>query len=430
MKKLLLLFIFLSLGCFAQKSKKGGGASAGASAGAPSSAQIQTGFCYRLRRGVFIKYIHKKLVEMPATSSYGFTKVTTAGLVHVTKGSLIQLPNKLLVLAQVDGDMKLDTGSLIQAPTGTKLFRKEQDSLDKKGCVVKDDCSNKIATHRNRDSTVVTWVADTINVNYTRRLKISVAQDSGDLHLFIKSKGQKQIVVSAFAGVTAATVYNPPLTAIPLNRRSQKRTGVMSVIGRQIDIDRDSMQNFHVIIPKSNFISDPTYFRRLYYNKVQYGVTSIPFQYRLGYSYGNILVPNSASASINGALYFGWEWGRTKFFQDPSKTFSGLSFVFAGFAGPTLIALSNSGGNVNAFTNFSNIPNIPAGGTNQMGISYGVSASINYQNLNIGLFIGRDSPLGADARTWYYANKTWIGFGVGFNLGMFVSGSVDATATH
>jgi hypothetical protein len=424
MKKLLLLFIFLSLGCFAQKSKKGGGGSAGTSAGASSSTQIQTGFCYRLRRGVFIKYIHKKMIEIPVTSSYGYT-VTTGGTVSVTRGSLIQLPNKLLVLAQGDGNMTLEKGSFIQAPTGTKLFKKEQDSLDKKnGCVVKDSCGNKMITHRRKDSTIVTWVADTINVNYTRRLKISVAQDSGDLHLFIKNKGQKQVVFSAFAGVTTYTIYNPPpLTLIPL-----KRTGD-SILGRQIDIDRDSMQNFHTIIPQSIFISDPTYFRRLFYNKVQYGVTSIPFQYRLGYSYGNILVPNSASASINGALYFGWEWGRTKFFQDPSKTFSGLSFVLAGFAGPTLIALSSSGGNVNAFSNFSNIPNIPAGGTNQMGISYGVSASINYQNLNIGLFVGRDSPLGADARTWYYANKTWIGFGVGFNLGMFVSGSVDATAS-
>jgi hypothetical protein len=54
-----------------------------------------------------------------------------------------------------------------------------------------------------------------------------------------------------------------------------------------------------------------------------------------------------------------------------------------------------------------------------MTFSTGLSFTVEFGALNLGLFSGVDLPL--QNSPWVYSGKPWIGFGIGFNLGMLTS---------
>jgi hypothetical protein len=180
---------------------------------------------------------------------------------------------------------------------------------------------------------------------------------------------------------------------------------------RELDIYHDTLDDMYLLVKKSRFFKDSSYFIRIPFSMGQFGTLTIPFQYQFGYRYGKDTVPNNFVASLNIALYYGRVWGRTRFYYDPTRTTSN-SFMLAVFAGPTLISLSST-----------NTLNKSSATSNQIGLSTGLSLSTNLRYFNLGLFGGINIPSSA-ARNYDYAFSKnnpipWIGFGIGFNIPMF-----------
>lgn len=171
-----------------------------------------------------------------------------------------------------------------------------------------------------------------------------------------------------------------------------------------------------VVKPKLTF-RDTTFYIRLHYLTFQTGVLTIPYKYHFGYkqplaSGAKDTIPNDLSLNLNVSLAAGLRIGRTRFYYDAGKTVNGLASFFGVFAGPTQLQLSST----NTFSGASK-------STNQLGLTAGLCAMLELKNINFGGFGGLDMPLSRAGGDWYYANRFWIGFGVGLNLAMFALGN-------
>jgi hypothetical protein len=204
----------------------------------------------------------------------------------------------------------------------------------------------------------------------------------------------------------------------------------------------DSAQNFYLKVKNKVHFSDPLYFISLPYYVWQYGAATIPFKLRFGNSKTiintpdinkayTLSVPTEATTSFNLATYFGYKMGKTRFYNDQTKSHNTVSFMIAGFAGISSTALTNSNlkyvpnpdptlattvGTSTVYASKTDLNKYP---TSLLSVSPGLSVTLEYGPLNFGIFSGADVPFQKTA--WVYADKIWIGFGIGFNLGMFTS---------
>lgn len=137
------------------------------------------------------------------------------------------------------------------------------------------------------------------------------------------------------------------------------------------------------------------------------GVTTIPFKYRFGYTKGDVIVQNEASASINAGIYVGRKWGTTRFYADKTNH-NAWVFTLAAYTSPLIITLKKN--NENSFdTNYTY-------DRNELGISVGAAGMLSYRDISLGLFTGIDFPISGKSPQWFYSYKPWIGFGVGYKL--------------
>jgi hypothetical protein len=167
----------------------------------------------------------------------------------------------------------------------------------------------------------------------------------------------------------------------------------------------DSVNNFFIQIPKRTTVSDATYFKSIPYALTEIGVVTIPFKYRFGSDTKNRA--NEATTAINGGLYFGRKWGRTRFYYEKDKNHESAAITAAAFAGPTKIDLTEK--NVSDLALFKEA-------SSEIGISGGAALLYSYRNFNVGFFAGADFPVTTAGKNWKYASKMWIGFGIGYML--------------
>ncbi|MBV9963794.1 MAG: hypothetical protein JO072_16245 [Parafilimonas sp.] len=192
----------------------------------------------------------------------------------------------------------------------------------------------------------------------------------------------------------------------------------------------DSANNFYLQIRKRNLITQPLSYISLRYAITQYGAVTIPFKYRFAnkrtiktgphYSNGTdtlVSAFSEATASFNLALYIGRKWGATHFFFDPAKSHNTWSIMTSWFLGPAIVSLSQS--------NIENGYDITKTPSQILCVSTGPSLTMEWNRLNFGFYGGLDMPLKANTG-WVYRGKPWLGFGIGFNLGMFSKGNSDA----
>lgn len=195
----------------------------------------------------------------------------------------------------------------------------------------------------------------------------------------------------------------------------------------------DSANNFYFKIIHKNLVRQKVYYLPLHYGTWDYGTLTVPYRYRFAQPNARIITqagiassalpgPSESDAALSLAVYVGKKWGRTKFYEDPMMTHNTFSFEVAAITGPTLIPLMLSnvdssskyvGGKSNYFY---------TGPTNIISWSLGLGAVLEWKTINFGAFIGTDFPL-TPHTGWIYANKIWLGFGIGVNLGMFASGT-------
>ena len=192
----------------------------------------------------------------------------------------------------------------------------------------------------------------------------------------------------------------------------------------------DSASNFYFAILPKTLLRDPMYYLKFHYAAWDYGTLAIPFRYRPPQSNGHILVnkdsassaPSAADATINLSAYFGRKWGATRFYEDPSTTSDQVSKELVIFTGPTLIALSAT--NVDTSSRYMGYKNsyTYTGPANIIAWSFGVGGVLAFKGLTMGIFGGVDVPLVVKTG-WVYRDKPWIGFGIGFNLGVLATGN-------
>lgn len=162
---------------------------------------------------------------------------------------------------------------------------------------------------------------------------------------------------------------------------------------------------YYLKIDKRTSMATPTQYITLSYATWEVGLTTIPFKYRFGNK--NDTIPNDASSSVNAGVYVGRKWGATRFYEDKTRNHNSWAFTFAGFISPTVIAIS-----------LENTKKKVATSSNEFGISYGVAFLASYREINFGLLTGLDTPLSGNSKYWIYANRPWIGFGIGYKLGI------------
>lgn len=154
----------------------------------------------------------------------------------------------------------------------------------------------------------------------------------------------------------------------------------------------------------------------------------IPYKYRFAPKNTNIYVaksnssrfpadslvaaPSESTGSINLAMYIGRKWGYTRFYFDQSKNHNTLSYMASAFVGASLVPLSV--GNVKYPKNPDSLP------SQAIAFTGGFAATLEWRGIDVGLFAGKDFT--SSRYGWIYNKKTWLGFGIGVNLGMFTSG--------
>jgi hypothetical protein len=292
-------------------------------------------------------------------------------------------------------------------------------------CCVPDDF--KKDSIRLPKEIVDTITLDTISRFYStgRSPRVAAIQgDSGRLAVYFKVAKMKQgqtagsSLVSTTTEYRAATyAYDYPL-AIPHYAMSLQKD--------------DWADSLYLRVQKKPLVTSPTYYISLPYLVWQYGAMSIPYKYRFSSSrktggYAASTGPSPATADtvsstseatsgFNLAMFLGLKYGRTHFFFDQTKSHNTVSYMFSVFCGPSLQTLTANNTDFNA--DLSKSP------SSILAISGGFGLSVEYQSFSFGAFIGKDFPLQKNS-PWVYGSQTWIGFGIGFNLGMLTNNNAS-----
>ncbi len=198
-----------------------------------------------------------------------------------------------------------------------------------------------------------------------------------------------------------------------------------------IPINRnDSANNFYYQIIHKNTLNQPMYFISRHYGTWDYGALTIPFRYRFpqhgtkiivatGMVPDTISVPGESDAALSVGMYVGRKWGHTRFYENAGMTANTFSFEPVFFLGPTLIPMSSF--NVADDSKYIAV-NTYVGPTNIIAASTGIGIVLQWKAINFGFFGGVDLPLTCNTG-WVYADKPWLGFGIGVNLGILSSGN-------
>ncbi len=167
----------------------------------------------------------------------------------------------------------------------------------------------------------------------------------------------------------------------------------------------DDAGKYFFQIKKRNTLKEIVEYESIPYAVLEVGAVTIPFKYWKGRD-GN---PNNTSTDFNAGVYLGRKWGRQRFYYDKDKNHKSVALTLAIFSGPSKIDITKD--NITDTLKFKKA-------SSQLNLSVGTGAMLSYRSFNIGVFSGYDIPLTTEARNWQYANKRWIGFGVGYSINL------------
>jgi hypothetical protein len=187
----------------------------------------------------------------------------------------------------------------------------------------------------------------------------------------------------------------------------------------------DQLNNFYLQVnPQINLGDNARYIVKHFW-AWRLGALTIPYKYYFGgrkfTTPAGVLdtVPNNSTTSFNVNLAGGVQYGGTRFHYDINKSHNTASGMLVAFVGPTNISVSSS-------NTFHQTPN----STTEIGMSAGAGAMLQISVINLGAFVGWDIPFSSAGHDWYYADKMWLGFGVGINLTFFTGGTRQDTGEN
>lgn len=144
---------------------------------------------------------------------------------------------------------------------------------------------------------------------------------------------------------------------------------------------------------------------------------TVPIKYRLKY---NDTIKDIASGSLNLGAAFGWKLThnvyRNVYKKDDNTYLAGktnkFSVTFGGFIGPTTIDLKATTTKENGV--FGRIKKDKE--RTILGIAPGALIVFGVNQVNLGLCVGIDLPIGSGGEWWIYRDRPWLGFVVAFDL--------------
>ena len=165
---------------------------------------------------------------------------------------------------------------------------------------------------------------------------------------------------------------------------------------------------YYISLPQRRNNSDIDTYRTFKYATWEVGLTTIPYKFRFGKTTSKDTIRNDVSTAVNAGIYIGRKWGSTLFYIDKDKSKNRLSFTAAAFFNATSIDLSEK-------TTLKKVKYE----SKELGLGVGVGFMLSIGDINAGVLTGIDIPISGESEKWNYANRPWLGFGLGYKLGIF-----------
>lgn len=152
---------------------------------------------------------------------------------------------------------------------------------------------------------------------------------------------------------------------------------------------------------------------------IEAGPLTIPFKYRPKSTRKGIGISDELTAEYNIGAYVGYSFGKIRYMyrEHEDKKPQKYLMTVGPFLNVSRIEIDSSS-TISAVEPLKQKRAIAA-------LSPGIALMTSIYDFRVGFFIGNDITFGSTARKWDYRNKLWIGFGVGYNIGLLWGGSKE-----
>ena len=152
---------------------------------------------------------------------------------------------------------------------------------------------------------------------------------------------------------------------------------------------------------------------KLKFAQAELAALTIPFKYRSQITENNETLRSVATADFNIATYLGFTYGNLTYKNQKSEKIKphGQAITAGGFLGFNALTLDSASTSLQGTEHFTD-------SRSTIALTTGFGLMYNFYDFNIGLFYGWDFGIGSQATKWNYHAKPWLGFGLGYNLGM------------
>ncbi len=169
---------------------------------------------------------------------------------------------------------------------------------------------------------------------------------------------------------------------------------------------------YYVFKKRKDLTLPPLYVQRFSYKQIEFGAATMPLKYRFSRTKRmndgrKVDIPADVTTEVNVGFYTGVKWGNSSFYSDTKRSGEHLAFMASLFTGPIKISLAAD-----------TVDNTIKKNSNQLGWQFGLGGWLGIKKIELGFFGGLDIPLSKEGRKWDYAYQPWIGFGIGYKLGI------------
>ncbi|UFH51824.1 hypothetical protein [Spirosoma sp. KNUC1025] len=221
--------------------------------------------------------------------------------------------------------------------------------------------------------------------------------------------------------------YSSKLAVIP--------EGELNSLAKEVNITSpvyDKAYNVDTLINAVNTAEQPVDFFiiktdetnpvKVKYKMITLGTLVVPFKVRPGnnneyyFTSNNVAKPDKVSSTVetkfNIGFYIGFRYGKIRY---PKSIGSHSSWTTGIFVSPQSIAMSAKN---SIYDRIINDPN-PSREYNALGTTIGLTEVFTHKQVSVAFLTGVDFAHGDAAQYWVYQGKPWIGFGLGYKLGIF-----------
>lgn len=149
-----------------------------------------------------------------------------------------------------------------------------------------------------------------------------------------------------------------------------------------------------------------------WFDCVEGGALTIPFKYRPVLNKNGVHISDDFTADVNVGMYLGYSFGKINYMYRKNESKPPSSWLVS--IGPFLSVSRVEVDSLNTLSAAEPLKTKRSIAT----ISPGLGLMTSIYNFRFGVFLGNDLAIGSHAKKWDYGNKFWLGFGLGYNIGL------------